>query len=239
MQEVSILAEECANFPGVRRMFYGFKSSFVSLGYPRHINQWRVTNIELKENKALGQLYFIPESANFDEAGSDTNHGDVYRLSARGRILSTNELLTTLLMAISREEVILFIEDEKNNIRVIGNLTRGAKLSIDMTSNVISGSLFGYSFSVNHLSDGPAYWYLGEIVANENTATLVPPPVPPVNFFKHDFSDPYSYCGYAIIGTSEDSSSWNITRIEVLEDGTTVLKTATGAWTERLILIYT
>jgi hypothetical protein len=174
MQEVSILSEECKNFPGVRRMFYGFKSSFLSLGYPRHINQWRVTNIELKENKALGQLYFISESANFDESSADSNHGDVFRLSARGKILSTDELITTLLMAITREEVVLFIEDEKGNLRVIGNLERGAKLSIDITSNVINGSLFGYSFSVNYLSDGPAYWYSGVIEESENQGQLVP-----------------------------------------------------------------
>jgi hypothetical protein len=57
--------------------------------------------------------------------------------------------------------------------------------------------------------------------------------------YRHEWDDPYSYCGLAGSGTPESSPTWTITRIEVFLDGTTDIKTATGAWTDRLILIYT
>jgi hypothetical protein len=57
--------------------------------------------------------------------------------------------------------------------------------------------------------------------------------------YRHEWDDPYSYCGLAPNGTLESSPTWTITRIEVFLDGTTDIKTATGAWTDRLILIYT
>lgn len=57
--------------------------------------------------------------------------------------------------------------------------------------------------------------------------------------YRHEWDDPYSYCGLAPNGTLESSPTWTITRIEVFLDGTTDVKTATGAWTDRLILIYT
>lgn len=55
---------------------------------------------------------------------------------------------------------------------------------------------------------------------------------------KHEFIEPYSYCGIALPNTPETSPTWEITRIEVFLDGTTDVKTATGAWTNRTTLIY-
>jgi hypothetical protein len=60
------------------------------------------------------------------------------------------------------------------------------------------------------------------------------------NLLKHDWVDPYSYCGTAPSGSLETNSVWTITRIEVFPNGTTDIKTATTvAWTDRLIVIYT
>jgi hypothetical protein len=56
--------------------------------------------------------------------------------------------------------------------------------------------------------------------------------------FKHDFDEPYSYCGVAPTGTAESSPVWTITRIEVLLDGTTIVKSAVGAWDDKENLIY-
>lgn len=57
---------------------------------------------------------------------------------------------------------------------------------------------------------------------------------------RHDFVSPYSYCGKAAIGVSEAAASWIIKRIEVLTDGSTVVKTAVAVdWTNRLTHTYT
>ena len=55
---------------------------------------------------------------------------------------------------------------------------------------------------------------------------------------RHSFANPYSYCGFANFGASENSPTWEITRIEVLSNGATVTGIATGAWTNRTNLIY-
>jgi hypothetical protein len=57
--------------------------------------------------------------------------------------------------------------------------------------------------------------------------------------FLHEFIDPYSYCGVASKNTSESSAVWKITRVEVLEDGNTIVGTAVGAWDNKENLIYT
>jgi hypothetical protein len=56
--------------------------------------------------------------------------------------------------------------------------------------------------------------------------------------YRHEWDDPYSYCGVAPNGTSESSSTWTITRIEVFVDGTTEVKTTTGNWDNKENLIY-
>jgi hypothetical protein len=59
------------------------------------------------------------------------------------------------------------------------------------------------------------------------------------NEYRHEWDEPYSYCGLAPSGTIESSPTWTITRIEVFADGTTDVKTAIGAWTNKTSLIYT
>lgn len=56
---------------------------------------------------------------------------------------------------------------------------------------------------------------------------------------KSDFQSPYLYCGEAPQGTPEGTSIWDIDRITINTDGTTLTKSATGAWTNRYSLIYT
>jgi hypothetical protein len=56
---------------------------------------------------------------------------------------------------------------------------------------------------------------------------------------RHSFDNPFSYCGFANFGASENSPTWTITRIEYLSGGATVTGVATGAWTNRVNLIYT
>jgi hypothetical protein len=56
---------------------------------------------------------------------------------------------------------------------------------------------------------------------------------------REDFVNPYWYGGFAIVGTSESSPTWQITRVEYLSGGTVDVKHATGAWTNRYSLIYT
>lgn len=55
----------------------------------------------------------------------------------------------------------------------------------------------------------------------------------------HDFVAPYSYIGKALADTSISVNAWNIKRIEILEDGSTVVTTATNVnWTNRYTHTY-
>lgn len=188
MEEKNIILSDCHNIPGIKQMYYCFKSSVVNMGYPRRVNQWRINNIELQEGKKLGQLFFIDGEVNFVESPTDTAHGDVYNSKASGQIVSTDELLNSILLGISRNEIILFIEDEKNNLRVVGNKQRGVRLKINTTSNVVSGGLFGYGFSFEYISDEPAYWYAGEIAVEDGEAELAGPNCPVARAFNSDES---------------------------------------------------
>lgn len=55
---------------------------------------------------------------------------------------------------------------------------------------------------------------------------------------KHDFNI-YSYCGKASATALELDPVWTINRIEILEDGTVIVTTATNVnWTNRYTHIY-
>lgn len=56
--------------------------------------------------------------------------------------------------------------------------------------------------------------------------------------YRHDWNEPYSYCGVANYGTQENSEGWKITRIEIKEGGEAETGVAYGKWTEREILDY-
>lgn len=56
---------------------------------------------------------------------------------------------------------------------------------------------------------------------------------------EHDLQPPYSYMGTAPLGTLTSSPVWVISRITINTDGSTIVQTATGAWTNRYSLIYT
>lgn len=63
--------------------------------------------------------------------------------------------------------------------------------------------------------------------------------LPTAYILRHDFVEPYSYCGRAILGNSESSSTWNIIRIEVLNDGSVITTEANNVtWTGRLTHSY-
>lgn len=56
---------------------------------------------------------------------------------------------------------------------------------------------------------------------------------------RHEYVAPYSYCGTAPYGSAQSSAVWEITRIEILGDGSTVVTKATDvAWDDRLTAIY-
>lgn len=56
---------------------------------------------------------------------------------------------------------------------------------------------------------------------------------------RHDYQEPYSYCGVANDGTLESSTGWKITRIEIKDGGEVETGVANGKWTDRNTLIYT
>jgi hypothetical protein len=54
-----------------------------------------------------------------------------------------------------------------------------------------------------------------------------------------DWVEPYNYMGRAVTGSPEDAPIWFITRIEITEEGHTIIKHATAVkWTERLTATY-
>jgi hypothetical protein len=57
---------------------------------------------------------------------------------------------------------------------------------------------------------------------------------------KHDYVDPYSYCGVALEGSLTSANVWTITRITISFDGTVTTATATNvAWDNRYTVPYT
>lgn len=62
----------------------------------------------------------------------------------------------------------------------------------------------------------------------------------PSEELRHDWVSPYSYCGVAPLGVSELDNSWTIHRIEVIQDGTVIVLSATNvSWNDRYTVIYT
>lgn len=56
---------------------------------------------------------------------------------------------------------------------------------------------------------------------------------------KHDYVEPYSYCGMTDRGNADGDALWTIHRIETHENGTITVTTATSvAWTDRLTATY-
>lgn len=55
---------------------------------------------------------------------------------------------------------------------------------------------------------------------------------------KFDINLSIYYLGSADSGTLVTDSTWNITRIEILNDGTSINATSIGAWNDRYVLIY-
>lgn len=56
---------------------------------------------------------------------------------------------------------------------------------------------------------------------------------------KHDYVEPYSYCGITSRGNTDASETWTIYRIETSENGTVTTTTATDvAWNDRLTATY-
>lgn len=58
------------------------------------------------------------------------------------------------------------------------------------------------------------------------------------NVLRHSFTSPYDYIGLAPTGTAESSPVWNITRLTINLDGSSLSETAVGAWTNRASLTY-
>jgi hypothetical protein len=73
---------------------------------------------------------------------------------------------------------------------------------------------------------------------------ILPPSIDPVCTIPlrrlFDFVSPYSYCGTAFLGTPTSQATWTIFRIQVNNNGSVVVLSATNvAWDNRLSVIYT
>ena len=76
---------------------------------------------------------------------------------------------------------------------------------------------------------------------NESTSQLTyggPPPALEKEL-RHEFVSPYSYVGKADAGSVDSDATWTISRIEILDDGGTVVTSATNVnWTNRYTHTY-
>ena len=90
--------------------------------------------------------------------------------------------------------------------------------------------------SISDLPIGQPTHLVGVSISNRTTVKY-----PVESFFlqrRHDFNT-YSYCGKAPAGKGESELVWTISRIEVLEDGTTNKVTLENvAWSNRYNLNY-
>jgi hypothetical protein len=56
---------------------------------------------------------------------------------------------------------------------------------------------------------------------------------------RHEYVSPYSYCGTASFASLESAAVWEITRIQILGDGSTVVTKAIDvSWNNRLTATY-
>lgn len=56
---------------------------------------------------------------------------------------------------------------------------------------------------------------------------------------RHDYNGVYSYCGLAVLGSSESAAVWTISRIEITSGGSTITTSATNVtWTGRYTHTY-
>ena len=88
---------------------------------------------------------------------------------------------------------------------------------------------------------GDTYVYEGRVWRFNGTGwRAIGGPTIEVRERRHEYVTPYSYCGTAPWLSAESEAVWEITRIEVLDDGSTVVTRASGvAWDDRLTETYT
>jgi hypothetical protein len=148
-------------------------------------------------------------------------------------------------------------------INAMTGLTINGNLSVTGTtfSNLFSGgTYYGDGSNLSGISSTQFYyqsttptgtttpgslWYNSSngdllVYIDDGTSQQWVTPSGPVIFERRsDYQSPYLYCGEAPQGTSESTPIWNIDRITINLNGTTLTETATGAWTNRYSLIYT
>jgi hypothetical protein len=87
---------------------------------------------------------------------------------------------------------------------------------------------------------GQKYTYEGRVWEYTGTAwRALSGPTIEIRERRHEYVAPYSYCGTAPYGSLESAGVWEVTRIEILGDGDTIVTRATNvAWDDRLTAIY-
>lgn len=55
---------------------------------------------------------------------------------------------------------------------------------------------------------------------------------------RHETTANYDYLGYALVGTSESATTWNLTRLTLDSSGTSAVMRAIGSWTNRATATY-
>jgi hypothetical protein len=114
------------------------------------------------------------------------------------------------------------------------------------TVSIAGSSAFYYqSTAPTGTIDPGSFWFNstdGDLLVyiDDGTSQQWVMPAGPINFERRsDFQTPYVYCGEAPVGASESTPVWEISRITINIDGTTLTESAVGSWTNRYSLTYT
>ena len=122
-------------------------------------------------------------------------------------------------------------------LQVDGQVNVSGEMDVTGAVNV-GGALIVTDDTTTTLTTGTT----GSLVYYDETTkrlTYGGPPAALEKLLKHASTGAYSYCGQASDGSLESEAVWTITRIQVLDDGSTSITTASSVdWTNYLTHTY-
>ncbi len=232
MEEKVINNLSCREITNVKKVYYIWYDNYLSIEKIKREELWRINKLNLKPD-ILPMLFNVDvDEWNWDESGDKTSNGGLFERQLKGFVPKLNEWAESYFNEMLRRPMCIFIETFDESVYLFGG--ESPRTTVTFTKSISNRN--GYDLVFTCLSEESS------LIINDE-AFFPAEPLPPTGEAeverRHEWDDPYSYCGTAPNASSESALAWTIIRIEVFLDGTTDLKTAFGAWTDRAILIYT
>ncbi len=232
MEEKVIINSSFREIPNVKKIYYIWHDNYLSVDKVKRQEYWRINKLNLKEFVTPKLFKLDVTEWKWDETCSNGGNGGLFEKQLVGFVPKLNEWAESYFNEMLRRPMVIFIETFNDSVYLFG----GEKCRANFSFIKSISSRNGYELSFTTLSDESS------LIINDEAffpAPDAPTSGEPVILRKHEWDEPYSYCGTAPDGSSEGAVAWTIVRVEVFTDGTTEVKTAFGAWTNRAILIYT